>query len=89
LLPWRTRLKSRLENHSYHEGDPDGLMMLDGKPAVDPSSRLPSPPLPPTPSENPVGPKTQPAPAPKAAELQLPATDLSQPEPKRPDLAMQ
>jgi len=91
LLPWRTRLKTRLGARLFHHGESGSQQYPDESVIVsaDDSSRL-SPLLvaPPNPPENPSVTKKS-TPSGKTTELQVPKTALSKPEFTRPDLVME
>jgi hypothetical protein len=91
LLPWRTRLKTRLGARLFHHGESGSQQYPDESVIVsaDDSSRL-SPLLvaPPNPPENPSVTKKS-TPSGKTAELQVPKTALLKLESTRPDLVME
>jgi len=91
LLPWRTRLKTRLGDRLFHRGELSGQQCPDKEviASANDSSRLAPPPMPPPvlPEKPSVTRKL--APSGTTTDVQLPKTALSKPESKRPDLVME
>jgi hypothetical protein len=97
VLPWRTRLKTRIGDRLFHRGE-FGVQdccdeCMTPKHSVQPAP-LPVAPLTPpekpiaTPPDKPIVPEKSP-PTVKTADLEVPDADLSTPELKRPDVVLE
>ncbi len=91
VLPWRTRLKTRIGDRLFHRGE-CGVQECSDDGHAAPNHPVPIAPLPAAPSNPPeksdVAEKPTP-PGDQVGDLQVPKTDLSQPESKRPDLVLE
>ena len=91
VLPWRTRLKTQIGDRLFHRGECGVQQCSDEEAAEAAHSRSQPAPLPaahPIRQISPVSREASPPPA-KTTDLEMPKTDLSKPESKRPDLVME
>jgi len=91
VLPWRTRLKTRIGDRLFHRGD-GSIQPCCGEEKSDTANHpvvpAPFPAAPPNLPDKPSVPEKSP-PSAETTDLQMPKADLSQPESKRPDLVME
>ncbi|MFZ1933897.1 MAG: hypothetical protein WCB27_09295 [Thermoguttaceae bacterium] len=91
VLPWRTRLKTRLGDRLFRRGECGVQECSDeaGAKPVRPVQSAPLPAAPPSPPEKPSVAEKLPLPTDQTTDLQVPKANLSEPESKRPDLVME
>ena len=91
VLPWRTRLKTRIGDRLFHRGECDVQQCSNQNKNATPKRPIqpaPFPAAPPKQPEKPSVPEKSP-PAGKTTDLETPKAGLSEPESTRPDLVME